>query len=245
MSSSPWYSTWFDSDYYYRLYDYRNESEAATFVDALLSRIPLDPGDQVIDLACGRGRYSRLLAERGLSVTGLDLSSSSIQEAQQSPQPNQVFFQHDMLRPFPTNEAAAVFNFFTSFGYFDSDQQNIQVLHNVVTALKAGGYFVLDFLNIEKATQTQRDPVSLERDGVNFLLSWEQTPSHLIKQIQVKDGLTRQTFKENLQLLKLSDFERFFDIVGLELGAVYGDYSLRLFDPTSSERLILIAHKPA
>jgi len=245
MSTTPWYSTWFDSDYYYRLYDYRNEGEAAAFVDALLSRLPFDPGDRVIDLACGRGRHSRFLAERGLKVIGLDLSSGSIQEARLSTHPNQEFFQHDMLQPFPTNDVVAVFNFFTSFGYFENDQKNIQVLHNVVTALKPGGYFVLDFLNVEKATQTLRDPVSLERDGINFLLSWEQTSTHLIKQIQVKDGLTRQTFEERLQLLRLSDFERFFGVVGLEIGAVYGDYSLRVFDPQTSERLILIAHKPA
>jgi cyclopropane fatty-acyl-phospholipid synthase-like methyltransferase len=59
---AEWYKDWFDSPYYHILYKYRDDSEANGFIDHLLEALNPRPGARILDLACGRGRYSRHIA---------------------------------------------------------------------------------------------------------------------------------------------------------------------------------------
>lgn len=45
-------------------------------VEQLVQFARLTPGERVLEVGCGMGRYTLLLAERGLDVTGLDLSQA-------------------------------------------------------------------------------------------------------------------------------------------------------------------------
>src|SRR5262245_10785989 len=122
---SPWFVSWFDSTYYHKLYSYRDAAEAAGFIDALIGRLLPAGGSVALDLGCGTGRHSRYLASKGFRVTGLDLAGGSIRQAKRSEHPGLHFFQHDMRAPFGTNAMDYVFNFFTSFGYFDDAAEHL------------------------------------------------------------------------------------------------------------------------
>ncbi|GAI67091.1 unnamed protein product, partial [marine sediment metagenome] len=50
------------------------EAEASKQVEFIEESIPLKPGQKILDLACGYGRHSILLAKKGYFVTGYDLS---------------------------------------------------------------------------------------------------------------------------------------------------------------------------
>lgn len=50
---------------------------------ALEPWLKVNPGTRVLDVGCGVGRWSRLLAARGADVTGVDLSPTMIAQAQQ------------------------------------------------------------------------------------------------------------------------------------------------------------------
>nr|MCU0349019.1 methyltransferase domain-containing protein [Saprospiraceae bacterium] len=116
---SDWFKNWFNSPYYHLLYKNRDEQEAKNFIDRLLTELrPLD-GATVLDLACGKGRYSRYLASKQYKVTGLDIAEESIRFAQQFENEHLSFFQHDMRLPYRINYFDYIFNFFTSFGYFE------------------------------------------------------------------------------------------------------------------------------
>ena len=120
-----WFKTWFDTDYYHKLYSHRNDKEACAFIDALITKLQPNAGSSMLDLGCGAGRHSKYLAQKGFNVTGLDLSASSIQQAKRSENDFLKFTQYDMRIPFGKNKFDVVFNFFTSFGYFENEKENL------------------------------------------------------------------------------------------------------------------------
>src|SRR5262245_33291338 len=114
-----WFTTWFDSEHYHRLYANRTSGEAAHLIDRLIERRHLSCGGTVLDLGCGSGRHSRYLSEKGFDVTGLDLSAESLALARRYEGENLRFVRQDMRLPFRTGPFDHVLNLFTSFGYFD------------------------------------------------------------------------------------------------------------------------------
>ena len=110
-----WFATWFNSPYYHILYKHRNLAEAAQFIDNLIGYLQPDQGTTMLDLACGRGRHSLYLCQKGYTVTGVDLSPANIRKAQTIQCGNLDFAVHDMRKVFRPGYFDYVFNFFTSF----------------------------------------------------------------------------------------------------------------------------------
>ena len=73
-----WFKDWFNSPYYHLLYKNRDDNEARSFMDVLLQKLNMKEGSCILDLACGKGRHSKYLNEKGFDVTGVDLAKESI-----------------------------------------------------------------------------------------------------------------------------------------------------------------------
>src|SRR5205814_3776760 len=120
-------------------------------VDDLLRLLKLPPGSAILDLGCGYGRHALPLAQRGYQVTGFDKSEHLLRLAQQSDaiaQRVQVRWIHGDMRDIPfTNEFDAVLSLFSSFGYFEEEEENQRVLHQVQRALKPGGLLLMDLVS--------------------------------------------------------------------------------------------------
>src|SRR5688572_24580227 len=114
MPERNWFKEWFNSPYYHLLYNHRDDKEAITFINQLIKYLAPPVGSRMLDVACGKGRHSKALAEMGFDVTGIDLSFESINEALEFADENLHFFQHDMRLPFWINYFDYAFNFFTS-----------------------------------------------------------------------------------------------------------------------------------
>ena len=106
-----WFKDWFNSNYYHQLYFNRDDKEAANFIDKLISYLKPPAGCNMLDIACGKGRHSIQLANKGFSVTGIDLSDDSINEALQFETESLHFYRHDMRLPFWINYFNYAFNF--------------------------------------------------------------------------------------------------------------------------------------
>src|SRR6185503_17631025 len=139
MSEQAWYKDWFNSPFYHKLYFERDEKEADAFIKKLIDRLKPAPGSRMLDVACGWGRHSRILASMGFSVIGIDLSPDSIALAHQYENENLSFFVHDMRLPFWGNYFDYAFNFFTSFGYFKTRREHDDSIRTITKSLRPRG----------------------------------------------------------------------------------------------------------
>jgi len=243
-AAAEWFTTWFDSPYYHQLYAHRDLAEAARFVDALIGRLDPPAGAAMLDLGCGAGRHARRLSEYGFDVTGLDLSGDSIRLAAANAHARLRFARHDMREPFGTGRFDCILNLFTSFGYFDRAEEHLAVVRNISAALKRGGVFVLDYLNVALAEAHSRPCETIERGGVRYAISRRSDAAHLFKAITVeREGATTLAYEEKVARFSRGDLVLMLALYGLTVEAVYGDYALQPFDEQSSPRLILIARK--
>ena len=142
-----WYQESFGNDYLL-VYKHRDMQGAYHEVKKMVNWLELEQGARLLDLCCGMGRHSMALEEFGFEVTGVDLSKVLLQEAIKQGSDGHVTWINGDMREVPLSEPFdAIVNLFTSFGYFDEDEQNEQVLHEIHRLLKKKGRFIIDFLN--------------------------------------------------------------------------------------------------
>jgi SAM-dependent methyltransferase len=243
--NSNWFKEWFNSPYYHKLYFEHDEKEAANFITRLLSLLQPAPSARLLDVACGRGRHSKLLAAKGFDVTGIDLAPASIAIAKQQEHTNLHFYQHDMRLPFWINYFDYAFNFFTSFGYFRTEREHYNAIRTIAQALKPQGTVVVDYLNVHYAEDHLVHKQEKIIDHVTYYLTKWFDETHFYKKIVIDDeALTEPLeFTEKVAKFTLGDFNDMFAFHHLQIQHVFGDYSLGTYDVKSSPRMIMIAKK--
>lgn len=245
ISKQSWFKKWFDSTYYHQLYANRDEKEAAAFIELLLHTLDPLPGSTMLDVGCGRGRHCRQLAKSGFTATGLDIAFSSIRETKKHETESLHFYQHDMRRPFGNNQFDYVFNFFTSFGYFNQREENNTVIANMANALKPGGTLVIDYLNVAYSEKQLVPKEQKEIDGVVYNITRWTSNDYFFKRIDITDHQWQQGFNYTEQVAKfeLNDFTEMLTGNGLKIESVYGNYLLDHYNKETSPRLIIVANK--
>ncbi|MCZ6593459.1 MAG: class I SAM-dependent methyltransferase [Bacteroidetes bacterium] len=234
-----WYSSWFDSPYYHILYMDRDNKEAENFMDHLIAFLELPEKSEILDLACGKGRHSVYLNKLGYRVVGADLSATSILHAKQFENETLQFIEHDMSLSFQ-KKFDAIFNLFTSFGYFEDEEDNLRTLKAIKAGLKDNGCAVIDFLNSGNVIKNLVPNETKVIDDITFHIEKYLEDDHFIKNINFTHGGKEYDFTEKVRALTLKDFLRYFNRTGIMLKHCFGDYQLNDYNEVSSERLILI-----
>jgi len=234
-----WYSSWFDTPYYHILYKDRNYREAQIFMDNLTHYLNLPENASVLDLACGKGRHSIYLNQLGYNVLGADLSENSIAEASKNSNETLHFKVHDMREPFE-EKFDAIFNLFTSFGYFENDDDNLTTLKAIKESLSEYGFAVIDFMNVTQVIETLVPEEVKTVDEIDFHIKRYVEDGHIFKEIDFEDQGRKYHFTEKVKALTLKDFQDLMDEAGIYLLDIFGDYKLKKFHKTESERLIMI-----
>lgn len=146
-----WWKTLYSTDDYFSIFSpYLTSDTTRLQVDFIESRLPLRSGNKILDLCCGNGRHTLELARRGYQVVGFDWSSSYLDMARQKAQQDDLaveFVQGDMRKIDYRDAFDVVLNLFTSFGYF-GDDDNEMVIDQISHAVKPGGLFLFDFINL-------------------------------------------------------------------------------------------------
>jgi len=237
--STMWYASWFDTPYYHTLYKDRNHTEASNFMDNLTHYLSLEKGEKILDLACGKGRHSIYLNSLGYDVTGVDLSKNSIEYASQFENDTLKFRVHDMCRPYD-ERFSAVFNLFTSFGYFDKEEDNLNTIKAIKADLNEQGFGVIDFMNVDYIIENLVPKESKEVDGIVFHIKRYVQDGYIFKEIRFNDKDEDFSFTEKVKAITLTDFEKYLEKADVHLLDIFGDYQLQKFNSKTSPRLILI-----
>jgi SAM-dependent methyltransferase len=238
-----WFESWFDSPWYPILYAQRDEQEASEFIEKIVVSLNLPPASSVLDLACGRGRHARCMASLGMKVTGVDLSEMSLTYARSIPLPNLSYVRHDMRQPLNTQAFDAVFNLFTSFGYFDDPEDDLKVIRAARSSLRSGGYFVIDYLNpsvVLPFLPTQED---VERSGVLFQVKRYYKAPWIFKDIVVLVQGVSHHYQEKVRCYSAPELAEILGASGLNIIQQWGDYQLNP-PHAQSPRTIFICQNP-
>ena len=239
MKKTDWFTDWFNTSYYHILYKDRSDEEARLFMKNITAFLPLPKTTHILDLPCGKGRHSVFLNSLGYKVTGADLSENSIKTAKKFENDSLKFKVHDMRQPI-NNQYDAIFNLFTSFGYFEKEEDNLKTIKSIKSELKPNGYGVIDFLNsdfVEKHLVLSETKIV---DGITFFIQREIKDGYIFKNIKFKHNNQEYNFTEKVKAISLLDFKNYFREAGVNLIHCFGDYQLNEYNQETSSRLILI-----
>jgi SAM-dependent methyltransferase len=237
-----WFEDWFDTSFYHILYQDRDYKEAEKFISKLSEFLNLPKDSYILDLACGKGRHALQLNGLGYRVKGVDLSENSISEASKDSNQSLSFEVGDMRIPL-SDKFDAVYNLFTSFGYFNCSDENLKVLNAISQMLNSKGIFVIDFMNAKKIIAELVEKEVIEKSGIKFSIRKQLLNNQIIKSISFNTDGKDYAYQEQVQALFFSDFQNLLQQTDLVVDHVFGNYMLEDFNEITSDRLILIGHK--
>ena len=201
---------WFENegfwqDFYAYMFSPERFAAAKEEVSQIMALTQCTDGS-LLDLCCGPGRHSVEFAQRGFKVTGVDRSAFLLDRAREHASQANVsveWVQDDMRRFSRPAQFDLVCNLFTSFGYFDTEQEDLQVLRNIHQSLKQGGAVVIDVIGKERLARVWQSAMCFELSDGSLLLQRPQLRDDWCRVrtewTLMKDGRTHTvTFEHNL-----------------------------------------------
>jgi len=260
-SKKQWWETLFDEKYLNTYVDIVTPELTEKQISFLLKCLQLKKGARILDLACGHGRHAIELARRGHNVTGLDFSKHFIDIAKKDARSQGVevsFIQKDMRKMSFINKFDAIVNMFTSFGYFDNDEDNSVVLRKVSRALKPKGKFLIDLNNTTRtlARLSQKGKIN-DKTGVLTNTSKDKlssglavTTKHEFDPATMRWSMTRtwkergkvKNYRTNVRMFSVPELEHLFRENDLEIEKVWGDFEGSPFGFDSPRMVVLAVH---
>ena len=248
MATDTWFESWFDSPLYEQLYANRDDTEAALLVKWIAGLLPPDRYPIAVDMGCGRGRHSLLLAKEGYRVTGVDLSPKAIMKASEKAADESVAYVHFEIGDMRTWQGAPcdlMCNLFTSFGYFADDDNNLHVITNMCANLKQGGCLVMDYLNPQAVRNTLVPEETVALGNMSCRITRYIENDTVVKSLSFvssADGKS-MTYQERVKLYGREWFEAAFKDRGMVMDTLCGNYRGGKFDPETSPRMVMLARK--
>lgn len=234
-SRLTWYRDWFGEEYL-DLYSYRDEEEARQHVSFFKSRIGSVQGP-ILDLACGSGRHMQEFATLGYRIVGCDLSHTLLSAAREADDSARVARADMRLLPFEDQSFGGLVNFFTSFGYFETEDDNLEVAREMCRVLVKGAPFLFDYLNVhrELSQLVRREERTIE-NGTVLIERWFDGASRTFNK---RIRMAGQTFLERVRGYDLDEISTLFASAGLAIAGIHGDFHGAEFNE-ASPRLIIV-----
>jgi SAM-dependent methyltransferase len=216
-----WFEEWFGEEYL-QLYPHRDEAEADRAVALVARATGLRPGWRVLDVGCGAGRHARAFRAVGARCVGLDLSLTLLRIARGVTDAPLV--RADMRElPIRPGSMDLTVSLFTSFGYFERDEEHAGALREMVGTLRPGGWLVIDFLNASevRGRLVPRERVPVLGGEVEVARSVSPDGRYVCKTIVTSDG---RRFIERVRLFEPAEIAAMLGQAGIDVRHRFGDY---------------------
>ena len=245
----PWYVHCFGREYL-DLYPHRDDAEAQADVEAIIELIDPPKDEPLLDLGCGAGRHLVALHSAGFRhIVGLDLSAELLEIAAQrltkAGAEGIKLVNADMAHIPYEEHFGTVLSLFTSFGYFERDEENVTVFAAVRKAALPGGRFLIDYMNrdwvIANLVGQEEKDVAGRRVRIERRLTAGRRRVEKTTRVLGPEG-EEKTYHESVRLYSPLDVEQMLEAEGFVNVRRYG--SLRGAPHRSeSPRLILVGEK--
>lgn len=248
-----WFAEWFNNSLYLKVYSHRDNAEAKTCMETILRQTGIEnltPSDiRVMDIACGAGRHALELARRGFTTTANDLSPYLLECTRTQAERENISLEctrQDMRDIKTENAYDLVVQLFSSFGYFRTKEEDLQVLLNVHRALKKNGWYILDLIN---PVYLKKNFVPASNRTIKGLRIFEKRrieASRIVKQITISapdDPDDSTSFEESVRFYELESIQEMLDGAGFTVEKVFGDYEGSVYDDETSARMMIFARK--
>jgi ubiquinone/menaquinone biosynthesis C-methylase UbiE len=243
-----WFREWFNEDY--RLvYRHRKHEDSRKEVAFVSRTLGLSREARILDLCCGAARHLIPLWEAGHgNLVGLDLSAillGAAQRAMKRAGASARLVRGDMLHlPFVEKSFDYVLSFFSSFGYFETDEENTSVLSEMIRVLKPGGILWLDAMNPDYVLGNLEPETQRREGGWEIREERRYVPEgkRIEKTVAIRKEGENRTYRESVRLYDLSELEAIIAKVGARVASVFGDYAEIPSGP-ETPRLIVVSRK--
>ena len=243
---SEWFKDWFNTSEYLDVYRHRDEEDAENLIKLILKNVQVKPGAQVLDMACGTGRHSIILARKNFNVTAFDLSENLLSIGKQSAESEKlsINFIHSDIRDFSSDiKFDLVVNLFTSFGYFETDEENFSVFQKAYNFLDEGGFFVFDYFNSDFIKQNIVENSREKIEGEEIIQQRTIENSRVNKKIVITKNGKISEYQESVKMYSKDELILELNKIGFDIYKTFGDFLGNKFDPLKSPRLIIICNK--
>jgi len=243
---AEWFEEWFNTKEYLSVYRHRNEEDALNLYKLITKNILLAQGSKVLDLACGAGRHSILFAKNGFDVTAVDISDNLLNVAGRTASElglNINFIKSDFRKLNLNEKFHLIINLFTSFGYFEYDDENEKVIKLVSNHLLDNGYFVIDFFNV---VYLKNNLIPISYDKIEDSIVKQERVfegNRIVKKIMINKRSEQKLYYESVRIYCKDELAALLLVNGLEIQKIFGDYYGNEYDEVNSPRIIIIAKK--
>lgn len=241
-----WFRNWFNSHEYLEVYQHRDKEDARKLLSLIIQNTSLDKKSLILDAACGAGRHLIDLALNGYNAFGFDLSLNLLKRAKRDAAQKLVelnIFCSDIRNVALKAKFDLVVNLFTSFGYFNSDEENFSFVRTAYGLLSEGGIYVLDYLN-SNYVSSNLVPESRKQIGNKLIIEKRIIAGErVVKEIVIGQDGSESSYFESVQLYSKEKIVDEFQKIGFTLQAVFGNYEGSKFYGNDSPRLILFFRK--
>ena len=211
-------------------------------------REPLDSAPKILDLCCGLGRISAELALMGYSVTGVDITESFLKTAIEDAKAGNLNIEYileDARKFTRPGYFDTIVNLYISFGYFQDQNDDLQVLRNVYESLKPGGTFIIETLGKEIVIRDFVESEWYERPNFTVLTEYEPVDSWTFLKnrwiLLLKDGKRIEKIFAQ-RLYSASELRSLLQQAGFKQIDIFGDWDESAYDH-KARMLIAVSRK--
>lgn len=204
----------------------------------------------VLDLGCGTGTLTRLLAARGYDMIGIDLSEEMLEIAMEQQKEGILYLQQDMREFELYGTVRAIVSICDSMNYLMEYEELVQVFSLASNYLDPGGVLIFDLNTCYKYEQELGERTIAEnREEGSFI--WENfyDKEEMVNEydltlfIREEDGRFRRYEETHYQrAYQLETVEKAIAEAGMELVAVYDAFTKEPPRP-DSERVYVVARE--